>query len=258
MDDEPWYRHAFDREYFDRWVRSGATSWNLAGDTRQQIEFVLRAMQPDPGATVLDLACGHGRHAIELARRGLRVTGVDLSPGLLDVARDEADAAGVDVRWVEGDMRDALPDAPPDAFDAALCLDTSIGYFDTDDEDQTVLARLHAALRPGGRLLIDVLNRDGFMDDVNTRYWRELAAGEVLLLDRRMELETSRLHIDAIIIDADGTRHAEQFHMRLYTYTELSAMLRRAGLDVIGAWGSFTGAPVSATRARLLLLAQRP
>jgi SAM-dependent methyltransferase len=253
MTDGGWYRRAFDREYFERWVRSGATSWDPVRDTQHQVDFVVRAMRPEPGAAVLDVACGHGRHAIELARRGYEVTGVDLSVDLLDIARAEAAAAGVEVRWVEGDMRDALPGS----FDAAVCLDTSVGYFDSDEEDAAALANMQAALRPGGRLILDVLNRDAFLDAVNTRYWRELAGGELLLLDRRMDLATSRLCVDSTIVDADGTRHARTFRMRLYTLAELSGKLGGAGFDVLRAWGNFAGAPAAAHRSRLVLLAER-
>lgn len=149
-------------------------------------------------------------------------------------------------------MRDPLPNG----FDLAVSMDTSFGYFDSDD-DESVLAGLHAALEPGGRLLLDVLARDGFLDDASPRYWRELAGGELLLLDRTFKVATSRLHVDALIVDGDGSRHAQAFEYRLYTLTELYRMLERAGFAVLQAWGGFDGAPPSPQRARQVVLAER-
>src|SRR5207237_4588127 len=88
-----------------------------------QLEALLQARPP---LRVLDLPCGQGRHAIELARRGYEVTGMDLSPFLIELARERARAAGVRVRWLTGDMRQPIPDAK---FDLILNLFTSFGYF---------------------------------------------------------------------------------------------------------------------------------
>src|SRR5438132_4677071 len=100
-----------------------------------QLEALLRLR---PRLRILDLPCGQGRHAIELARRGYDVTGVDLSPYLLGVAKARAEAAGVGVRWLEGDMRRPVGGGP---FDLVLNLFTSLGYFfDADDDLQVVHA----------------------------------------------------------------------------------------------------------------------
>lgn len=95
-----------------------------------------------------------------------------------------------------------------------------------------MLAAVHGALRPGGRFLLDVLARDAHLEQDQPRFWRELANGELLLLDRHFDCVTSRLRIDALMVDPDGSRHTEVFDIRLYTETELRRMLGRAGFSV--------------------------
>jgi len=127
--------------------------------TADEVAFLRERLGPPP-RTVLDLGCGTGRHAVGLARAGYRVTGLDLSPGMLARARARAEAAGVEVEWVEGDARAF---ARPGAFDAAVCLcEGAMGLFDERAErreDRALLAGLFASLRPGGLLIgtFDVL-----------------------------------------------------------------------------------------------------
>lgn len=253
MPKDAWYRDVFGGEYYARWVMRGATTWNLAGETATHVEFILRSMKLKPNSSILDVACGHGRHSIALAQRGFAVTGIDLSPELLAVARHEAGEAGVDVQWIEADMRDS----PPGTFDAAISMDTSFGYFVSEDDDQAVLDAVHRALRPGGRFFLDVLARDAHVEQDQPRFWRELPGGELLLLDRHFDGASSRLRIDALMVDPDGSRHTRVFDIRLYTETELRRMFGRAGFTVRQVWGGFNGAPPSPRRSRLLLLAER-
>ena len=103
---------------------------------------------------VLDLACGHGRIANRLAERGARVTGLDRTPLFLEVARRDAAARGVEVDYVEGDMRELAWEG---GFDRVVSWFTSFGYFD-DQANRGVLGGVHGALRPGGSLLIECNN----------------------------------------------------------------------------------------------------
>ena len=127
---------------------------SLVGDeaSDRQTELVWRVLELEPGMEVLDLACGHGRIANRLAERGARVTGLDATPLFLERARTDARQRGVDVEYVEGDMRE-LP--WENRFDRIVSWFTSFGYFDSDEEDKRVLRAARRALRSGGRLLIE-------------------------------------------------------------------------------------------------------
>ena len=107
--------------------------------------------------TILDLACGPGRHAVALAQRGFSVTGVDLSSFLLDKARARATDVGVEVEWVHQDMREFVR---PDSFDMIQNLFTSFGYFDDRGDDLRVLRNCHRSLRPGGILVMDMAGKE--------------------------------------------------------------------------------------------------
>ncbi|MGH9367324.1 MAG: SAM-dependent methyltransferase, partial [Thermoanaerobaculia bacterium] len=119
--------------------------------TRAEADFFEKALRLWPGARVLDVPCGHGRHSLELARRGYRVTGVDSSEDLLAAAREAATRQSLDVEWVERDMRE-LPWRGE--FDAAFCAGNSFGFFD-DAGNQAFLTAAARAVRPGGRFVLD-------------------------------------------------------------------------------------------------------
>ena len=126
------------------------------------------------GGSVLDLACGPGRHAAALAKRGFRVTGVDLSPSLLRRARDRARAEGVDVEWVREDMRRFVR---PDAFDLAINIFTAFGYFDDRQDDLQVLRNIHQSLRKGGAFVIEVMGKECLARHFQSRFRRSCPTG---------------------------------------------------------------------------------
>src|SRR6266498_2542478 len=130
----PWYASFFGEEYFHIYG-------SMLSDERtaREVEGIVKLLALPPGSHILDLACGHGRHAVPLAQRGYRVTGQDLSQLFLEHAEAAARAAGVDVRWVHGDMRVIPFDAE---FDAVTNIFTAFGYFDTEDEDLQVLRQV--------------------------------------------------------------------------------------------------------------------
>src|SRR5262249_22839496 len=133
--------------------------------TRQEIRGLLQLMPFWPGARILDVPCGFGRHSIELARRGFRVTGVDISPKLLRTARRNAAVRGVQVEFRRADMREL---AYRNRFDAVLNLFTSFGYFG-DVGDLWFLRTLRRALRPGGWLILHLINRDWVVRNFRSR-----------------------------------------------------------------------------------------
>ena len=124
----------------------------------EEVDPLLRLIGMRP-QTILDLCCGPGRFAIPLARRGFRVTGVDRTTFFLDKAKERAAAENVEVTWVQEDMRTYVQ---PNAFDLAISMFTSFGYFDDKEEDLTVLRNIFDSLRPGGMLVMDVMGRNGW------------------------------------------------------------------------------------------------
>jgi SAM-dependent methyltransferase len=222
--------------------------------TAAEVDFIAGALAPPPGGEVLDLACGYGRHAIGLARRGLRMTGVDFHAGYLAAAADDAAAAGVAVRWTRADMR-ALPFVG--AFDAAYSYFTSFGYF-SDAENEQVLAGVARALRPGGRFLLDVLNRDHVLTHPQQRAWNPLGDGSLLMEETTLDLRRSLvLNRQIHVTPQTGAQITKESTLRAYTCAELEALCARQGLAVREVWGGPDRGAYTTESRRLILLAER-
>jgi ubiquinone/menaquinone biosynthesis C-methylase UbiE len=244
-----WYAHLFDDigEEFEiifagQMPRTGA-----------QVEFAIQALRLEPGAHVLDIACGVGRHSIELARQGYHVTGLDLSPALLGIAASRAERAGVQVNWVHADMRD-IPFTH--TFDAAFNIFSSWGYLESESEDEKVLAAVARALKPGGAFLLETLHRDRLIQGFQANLWHE-GIGVLVLEERSFDLLHSRLLANWTAIYDDGRRRHWHMTTRLYTAAELRRMLETSGFTLTQSFGSYDGAPLTLDSTRLILVAER-
>ncbi|MBN2799640.1 MAG: class I SAM-dependent methyltransferase [Deltaproteobacteria bacterium] len=206
-----------------------------------------------PGDEVLDLACGPGRHALELARRGYRVTGVDLSGHYLRQLRDQADGEGLPVVAVEADMRHF---ERPNAFDAVIHYFTSFGYFDDPSDDLRVLERAHRSLRPGGRLLVDVLGKEVVARGFPQRWWKWLDDGRLLLEEREVRDAWTRMDTRWTVLRGADIERFGMSH-RLYSAAELAAAMAAVGFGRVEVFGSLAGAPYDASAWRLIAIATR-
>jgi SAM-dependent methyltransferase len=209
-----------------------------------QLEVVLE-LQP-PGR-ILDLACGQGRHGIELARRGYEVTGVDLSDYLLDVAAARARAAGVKLRLVKGDMREVLAGA---RFDVALSLFTSFGYFRDQRDDGKVLRAAAKMLSPGGRFLLEVMNGQREREQFEPKQW--FAVGKTAVMEERQLDERGRRLVVRRTVSTPNARETDLHAIRLYSGPELEAALREAGFAHVRLYGDWNGEALTDSSTRVL------
>ncbi|HWO72474.1 MAG TPA: class I SAM-dependent methyltransferase, partial [Dehalococcoidia bacterium] len=235
-DARPWYETFFGRDYL-------AAYGYLFSPERAEEEaaFVFDALALRAGDEVLDLCCGQGRHAVPLARRGCKVTGLDLSQQYLDLLADAAAKAGVEVETVRSDMREIPFEA---RFDAVINMFSSFGYLETEAEDARVLRAVARALKPGGRFLLDLLNREWALINYDEKDWHRDEDGTVYLEERSFDPLTSRNHVTFTAISPDGTRREMGgHHLRLYTLREVRGLLEEAGLTVQGVFGGYDGQP---------------
>jgi SAM-dependent methyltransferase len=159
---------------------------------RHEVEQIVELTGCRAGS-VLDLACGPGRHAVPFARRGFAVTAVDRTRFLLDKARERAAAEGVDVEWIERDMREP---SRPAAFDLCICMYTSFGVFEEHAENQRVLDNVHRSLRPGAAFVVDVAGKE-----ILARIWQPTASsqlddGRVFIQRREVVDDWSRIEME--------------------------------------------------------------
>ncbi len=244
-----WYDEFFDEHYLDYWAQILHRE-----RTSREVSFIAEKLALPHGAKILDLCCGQARHAIELAKLGYDVTGLDLNKFLLDAGRKFSEKAGVNIRFVQGDMREIPFD---NEFDAVVNLFTAFGYFEQEEENQRALASVHRCLRPGGTFLLDQSHVLRAARDFHPRVWQEYPDGTLLIEERKLDARTVRYKTRATYIKPDGSRVEHHNDIRGYTCAELSNMLRAAGLEVIDVFGDFGGAELAITSKRLIIISRK-
>jgi SAM-dependent methyltransferase len=243
-----WFEHFFDAEYVAR-----LRDEKPLRQTRAEVAFLLRNLRLPRGARILDVPCGYGRHAAELARRGFRVVGVDLSRSMIEEARRRfAKRARLSFR-----RRDMRRIAFRVEFDAVVNLYTSFGYF-TPAQNEAALRRMARALRPGGHLLID--HRDPSYDaTLPGRLWYRSGAKRFVLEERRFDRRTKITRSTQLTITA-GRRRVVQKTLRLQEYSlpQWRRLLRRVGLRLRRAYSGYDGRPYRpGSTGRLIVLAEK-
>lgn len=246
---DAWFAEVFDSTYLKTLPQG------FYQRTLRETSFVQESLGFAPGAEILDLGCGFGRHTLELASRGYQMTGLDLSRTLLERALAEARRRGLTVKFVHGDMRQASFTM---AFDAIICMHTSFGFFD-DRTNFELLGRMYDALRPGGRLLIETVNREYIVHHVPRRIWWD--TDELLLMEEvDFDHETSRLTMVRSVVDEQQQPWEQHIRVRLYSQHELRSLLAMKGFKVLEVSGdpAHRGAYLGSVNRHLIVLAERP
>lgn len=219
--------------------------------TDRDVNFLVRELKLDKPLKILDLACGHGRHANKLAELMHRVIGVDINKGFLKIAKEDAKQKRVNPEYIKADMRKI---SFKEEFDVALLLFTAFGYFN-DEDNFNVLKNVAKALKIGGMFCFDTLNRDTllkcFPPDVVVEKGRDL------MIDRRaFDPHTGRLYNKRIMI-RDGMRKDASFFVRLYNFTEIKDLLNRAGLEIHKVYENWNAKPFTTESGRMVIVAAK-
>lgn len=240
-----WYETFFQGVAVDCWTRAITPEITSA-----EADFLDRTLAPRPNARLLDVPCGNGRHAIELARRGHSVTGVDLSEEFLVQAR--AAAAGLSIEFLRSDMRRLhwLSE-----FDGAFCFGNSFGYLNAI-EAETFVRTLANVLKPGGRIAIDTgMAAESILASLPPRRWYRL--GDLLMLsEARYHPLEGRMDIDYTFI-RDGRVETRPTSSYVLTLSEIRRMLERAGFNEIVAQGGINGELYQFGTPRLVISARK-
>lgn len=201
-------------------------------NTISEVDFLLQELGLATGSSILDVGCGTGRHSIELAKRGFKMTGVDISQGMLAEAENAAAAAGVQVEWVHSD---AVTYVPEKKFDAVVCLcEGAFGLVGRDEEplehDMGILRRVAAALKPQGRFILTTLNaycriRSLTQEDVDSGRFNPVTMVEQTVDEWELP---------------EGKKQVEVKERRYFPF-ELQDMFAQAGLRVDHVWGGSLG-----------------
>ncbi len=261
MDEKEWWKDLFDQKYLDTYLAELTPK-----RTFKEVDFVIKAAKLKPSDRILDLACGHGRHSIELAKRGFtNIVGLDYSEPFIKKAKEDAQEAGIDINFIQGDMKN-LPFSQE--FDVVLTLFTTFGYFD-DEGNKKTLDQINKVLKPTGRFLIDVISGEAVIKRFSEKGEKEegsnllkiprtyqtgdLTINEVELFDPDQQL----IHNHREWLDEEGNKKEYDYFLRVYTVPQYKEMLAKAGFEFKELWGDFEGNPHSSNNIRTIILAQK-
>jgi SAM-dependent methyltransferase len=242
-----WFETFFQGPAVEFWTNAMTPAITLA-----DVDFLEKTFDVKLGARLLDVPCGNGRHSIELARRGYRVTGIDLSDEFLAAAR-----AALEADWRFGDMRALSSDGSLEsaAFDGAFCFGNSFGYLDHEGVG-AFLSSIADALKPGAKLVIETgVAAESILPTLVARRWHRF--GDLFIVsENRYDAAASRLDIDYTFI-RDGTVETRPAASYVFTVAEIGRMLEDAGFEATALNGGLAGEPYQLGSPRLIITAKR-
>ncbi len=217
-----------------------------------EVDKILDLTNPGPSSKILDVACGPGRHSLELARRGFEVTGIDRTEPYLEQARASANEQNLYIEFIQDDMRSFIRQS---TYDLALSIYTSFGYFEKAADNLQVLANIFESLRPGGRLLMELTGKEVLARIFRERDWREYK--DIIFLEERKVVDNwNRIENRWLLIYPDRRLEYRVDHW-LYSSSELELMLRSVGFDVVEVYGGLEGTPYDNLANRLVVIAYK-
>jgi SAM-dependent methyltransferase len=217
-----------------------------------EVTNIISLLKINPGASILDLCCGPGRHSLEFARRGFSVVGVDRTRIYLDKARKQAEDEGLNVELIQEDMRNFCK---PGAFDAVINLFTSFGFFQDKGEDELVVKNVYRSLKEEGVFVIDMAGKEVIARIFRERDWSE-EDGVIFLEERKVTKDWSWMENRWILIKGDK-REEFRFSHRPYSAVELSLLLKESGFSTISIYGDLAGSPYDHKAKRLVAVARK-
>ncbi len=238
-----WYRDWFNSPYYHILYK-----YRNEAEARAFIDALLNHLQPEPGSKILDLACGKGRHAHYLCKKGFEVTGVDLSPANIEAART---IACPNLYFEVHDMRETLRS---NYFDFIFNFFTSFGYFESPEDNDRTMQAVASELKPGGKVVIDFLNAH--------RVIKNMHPSEV------KEVEGIRFHIlrsfhngfiiKDITFEDKGRSYHFQEKVQALCLSDFLKLFEKAGLHFLESFGEYSLHPFDENNSdRLILIAQK-
>jgi SAM-dependent methyltransferase len=247
-EEKPWY----DRDDF--WLKASPVLFHEQRilNTPSEADKIISLTKINPGMHVLDLCCGIGRHSLELARRGYKVTGVDRTTGYLEKAAGRAKAENLNAEFINDDMRHYCR---PEKYDAVLNLFTSFGYFEDPGDDRRVILNIFSSLKRDGVLLMEMMGKEVLARVFSERDWREID-GAIVMEERKIIEDWSRMDMCWRVLK-EGKLTDLRLAFRLYSGAELKGLLISCGFAAVEILGNLEGAPYDHQASRLIALARK-
>ena len=227
-------------------------------DTKRQVDFIISALNLKGNERILDLACGFGRHSLELARRGFRVVGVDITEAYILDARKQAECENLSAVFIHADIRDIQFS---EEFDVVLNMaDGAIGYLENEEENLKIFDVVSRALKPGGRHFMDIMSADYADNHFPCSLWDP---GEKSLTLSRFEWDRETR---IMLYGQKGYTYGEIFTkpefgpgdpIRLYGRREIEAILALRGMKVKSVYARFDGTPWTPNDIQMITVSQK-
>ena len=245
---KPWYE---DDAFWKTWgpYMFGKERWENAP---QEVTNLISLLNISPGASVLDLCCGPGRHALEFSRRGFSVVGVDRTRIYLDKARKIAETEGLKIKFVQEDMRKYCK---PKTFDAVINLFTSFGFFEDQKDDELVVKNVYRSLKDGGVFVIDIVGKEVIARIFRERDWSD-EDGVLFLEERKVTRDWNWMENRWILIKGEK-RQEFHFSHRPYSAVELNSLLQDNGFHTVNVFCDLEGSPYDHKAKRLVAVAKK-
>jgi D-alanine-D-alanine ligase len=225
--DPEWWKFLFDEIYLTTDARS-VCDQNL---TSKEVDFLEKFLKPEKSWAILDLCGGHGRHSLELSRRGFRdLTVLDYSGVLIDVGKDMAQKEGLSTRFVKCDAR--YSDLPDNRFRVIIVMAGSFGYLIDENENRKILSQAFRLLMPGGLFLLDLPNRGYILNNFVPQSWHE--ANDDIVVCRQRNLDEDIIYCQELVISrTKGLIRDATYCAHLYSPEKITKMLKSAGFNSV-------------------------
>jgi len=222
-------------------------------ETNDQTRYIVKKLGLKPGKKFLDCPCGIGRISIPLAKKGVRITGVDITKSFLDELARKSKRMNLKIDLMHSDMRRINYDRQ---FDAAGNLWTSFGYFEKESDNLLVLKKIYKALKPGGKFVLDVINRDWIIVNFNSRGWYTF--GNIKVFEERKFDYGTSINKSIWYFIKEGNETAFETKIRMYSYHELRAMFEKVGFVNIEGYSSIKDEPIDRTSRMMFVFGTKP
>lgn len=231
MNDNSWQKSMYDTFFAEATLNSES----LREKAKVEVAFLKKILDLPRNSKILDLACGTGRHSKVLAEAGFDVTGIDISQDCIDLAKKNNSVAGVSYHL--GNMENLS--AYKNKFDCVVNLFSSFGYFSTDAENEAVLVEMINTIKPGGKLILNTINRDWLLSIYKPAFWFKV--GSILTVNAgNYDPKTHYNESYMTLKDEDTGETTLNYHrMRLYSIDEMKHLFEKNGLQQIKIFGGF-------------------
>lgn len=241
---DDWYERAFDRLYPVVYAHRTVEA------AREEAYFAMELTRLTDRDCVLDLCCGNGRHLAHLCDKAACAIGLDYSPHLLRIARH---AVGGCALLVRADMRHQPFRG---AFDIVMNFFTSMGYFDTEEENALVVKGIAESLKPGGRFFIDYINLEWQENNLQPESVRH--EGEYTIEEKRwIDRDRRRINKQTLVTQNGTLQGRVGESVKLYSKAEFTALIESGGLVVESIYGDCTGVPLGPDQPRMIVVGRK-